>query len=126
MCIRDSVEAAKIFRKHLNPFVQFNQAAQGVPVVEEVEAIDAAAERRKERLTTLLGEPVERLDLSTRARNCLEQGGVTTLGELVDYTGEDLLAFKNLGLTVLVEIEKKLAELDLVLGAGTEEAHQEA
>ncbi len=120
------VEAAKIFRKHLNPFVQFNQAAQGVPVVEEVEAIDAAAERRKERLTTLLGEPVERLDLSTRARNCLEQGGVTTLGELVDYTGEDLLAFKNLGLTVLVEIEKKLAELDLVLGAGTEEAHQEA
>ena len=115
------VEAAKIFRKHLNPFVQFNQAAQGVPVVDEVKAIDAAAERRKERLANLLGEPVERLDLSTRARNCLEQGGVTTLGELVGYSGDELLAFKNLGLTVLVEIEKKLAELDLALGFGKEE-----
>lgn len=110
------VEAAKIYRKHLNPFVQFRNALQGVPVSEEVKAIDAAAERRKDRLNNLLSEPIERLDLSTRARNCLDGATVTTLAELVVLTADDLLKIKNLGQTVLTEIEKKLGELDLTVG----------
>ncbi len=113
------VEAAKIFRKHLNPFVQFSQAVQGVPVAEEVKAIDAAAERRRDRLNNLLAEPIDRLDLSTRARNCLDGASIATLSELVVMSGEDLLQIKNLGQTVLTEIEKKLAELDLTVGMAT-------
>ncbi|MBC8328729.1 MAG: DNA-directed RNA polymerase subunit alpha [Planctomycetes bacterium] len=114
-------EAAKIYRKHLNPFVQFNQPAAGVPVVHEVQAIDAAAERRRERLSSLLNEPIERLELSTRARNCLDTAGITTLGDLVHRNKDDLLAIKNLGQTVLTEIEKKLAELDLSIGMPRDE-----
>jgi DNA-directed RNA polymerase subunit alpha len=110
------VEAAKIYRKHLNPFVQFRNALQGVPVSEEVKAIDAAAERRKDRLHSLLSEPIERLDLSTRARNCLDGAAVATLAELVVMSSDDLLKIKNLGQTVLTEIEKKLSELDLTVG----------
>lgn len=110
------VEAAKIYRKHLNPFVQFANALSGVPVSDEVKAIDAAAERRRDRLQSLLAEPIERLDLSTRARNCLDGAGVATLGELVQLTSDDLLQIKNLGQTVLTEIEKKLGELDLSIG----------
>lgn len=115
------VEAAKIYRKHLNPFVQFNEARHGVPVVEEVRAIDAAAERRRERINNLLTEPIERLDLSTRARNCLDVAGIATLGDLVFRHREELLSIKNLGQTVLTEIEKKLAELDLGIGMKKEE-----
>ncbi len=114
-------EAAKIYRKHLNPFVQFNQPAAGVPVVHEVQAIDAAAERRRERLSSLLNEPIERLELSTRARNCLDTAGIATLGDLVHRNKDDLLAIKNLGQTVLTEIEKKLAELDLSIGMPRDE-----
>jgi len=114
------IEAAKIFRKHLNPFVQFAHALQGVPVSEEVKAIDAAAERRRDRMQTLLAEPIDRLDLSTRARNCLDGAAVATLGQLVVLSGDDLLQIKNLGQTVLTEIEKKLAELDLSVGMTVE------
>jgi DNA-directed RNA polymerase subunit alpha len=115
------VEAAKIYRKHLNPFVQFNQPAAGVPVVHEVQAIDAAAERRRERLSSLLNEPIERLELSTRARNCLDTAAIVTLADLVHRTKDDLLGIKNLGQTVLTEIEKKLAELDLNIGMPRDE-----
>ena len=115
------VEAAKIYRKHLNPFVQLSEALSGVPVVDEVQAIDAAAERRRERVLGLLSEPIERLDLSTRARNCLEVAKVETLEQLVFKTADELLAIKNLGQTVLTEIEKKLGELDLRIGMAREE-----
>lgn len=115
------VEAAKIYRKHLNPFVQLSEAVHGVPVVDEVQAIDAAAERRRERVLGLLSEPIERLDLSTRARNCLEVAKVETLEQLVFKTADELLAIKNLGQTVLTEIEKKLGDLDLRIGMDREE-----
>lgn len=115
------VEAAKIFRKHLNPFVQFDQVRFGVPVVEEVHAMDAAAERRRERIRTLLDEPIERLDLSTRARNCLEIASIATLSDLVFRAEDELLAMKNLGATVLTEIQRKLRDLDLDVGMNREE-----
>ncbi|MDP7062914.1 MAG: DNA-directed RNA polymerase subunit alpha [Planctomycetota bacterium] len=115
------VEAAKIFRKHLNPFVQFNNAMQGRSVVEEVQAVDAAAERRRERVAGLLSEPIERLDLSTRARNCLDVAEVRILEDLVFKTSDELLAIKNLGQTVLTEIERKLGDLDLGIGMDREE-----
>ncbi len=115
------IEAAKIYRKHLNPFVQFSEVMQGVPVADDVKPIDAAAERKRDRVQQLLTEPVERLDLSTRARNCLEIAQIQTLGELVFRSPEDLLSIKNLGQTVLTEIEKKLAELGLGVGMNREE-----
>ncbi len=115
------VEAAKIYRKHLNPFVQFSEPKHGIPVVDEVRPVDAALERRREKIGALLNEGIERLDLSTRARNCLDVAGIATLGDLVFKTKEDLLAIKNLGQTVLTEIEKKLAELDLSIGMDREE-----
>jgi DNA-directed RNA polymerase subunit alpha len=115
------VEAAKIYRKHLNPFVQFSEVVQGVPIADDIKPIDAAAERKRDRVHQLLAEPVERLDLSTRARNCLEIAQIQTLGELVFRSPEELLGIKNLGQTVLTEIEKKLAELNLSVGMNREE-----
>jgi len=115
------VEAAKVYRKHLNPFVQFTQPAHGVPVADEVHALDAAAERRKERMGAVMDQPIEKLELSTRARNCLDTSSIATIRDLVCSTPDELLEIKNLGQTVLTEIEKKLAEMDLVIGMPVDE-----
>ncbi|MBT3340524.1 MAG: DNA-directed RNA polymerase subunit alpha [Planctomycetes bacterium] len=114
------VEAAKIYRKHLNPFVHFSEVVHGVPVSEEVRTVDAAAERRRERMNSLLAESTDRLELSTRARNCLEVAQIRTLGDLVFLNTDELLAIKNLGQTVLKEIEAKLSEIELGVGMDRE------
>ena len=105
------VEAAKILRKHLNPFVGYTKAGPSVnlPAAGSVFAVEAPLESR-------LGMLVSDLRLSLRASNCLEAEGITTLRELVSRTREDLLDVRNFGETTLQEIEDKLRENGLHLG----------
>lgn len=105
------VEAAKILRKHLNPFVGYTQPGLAVtlPVAADVFALEAPLESR-------LGMLVADLRLSGRAANCLHEEGITILRELVARTREDVLAMRNAGETTAEEIEEKLKELGLRLG----------
>ncbi len=64
-----------------------------------------------------LNRPVEALDLSTRCRKCMERLGVRTIGELVRFSEEELLAAPNFGSTSLNEINTKLTALGLALKA---------
>lgn len=109
------VEAAKILRKHLNPFVGYSRPGPAVtaPAAAGVLAIEAPLESR-------LGMLVADLKLSLRASNCLETEGITTLRDLVSKTREDLLEVRNFGETTLQEIEEKLAEVGLRLGMAAE------
>ena len=113
------VEAAKILRKHLNPFVGYTQPGPGVagPSAGDLFAIEAPLESR-------LGMHVSDLKLSGRANNWLESSGIAHLRDLVSRTREELLEVRNIGETTLQEIEEKLGELGLHLGmqaaAGTE------
>jgi DNA-directed RNA polymerase subunit alpha len=56
----------------------------------------------------LLGKPISDLNLSVRARKCMIRLGVTTIGELVRRTGDELLECKNFGVTSLNEVREKL------------------
>ncbi|HBO42490.1 MAG TPA: RNA polymerase subunit alpha domain protein [Planctomycetaceae bacterium] len=56
----------------------------------------------------LLGQPVADLNLSVRARKCMIRLGITTIGELVRRSGDDLLECKNFGVTSLNEVREKL------------------
>jgi DNA-directed RNA polymerase subunit alpha len=105
------VEAAKILRKHLNPFVGYTQPGPAValPAAADVFAVEAPLESR-------LGMLVSDLRLSGRAANCLHEEGITVLRDLVSRTREDLLAMRNAGETTAEEIEEKLKELGLRLG----------
>lgn len=58
---------------------------------------------------------VSDLDLSVRSRRALESLKVATVGQLCELSEEHLLACKNFGQTSLIEIKKKLADLDLSL-----------
>jgi DNA-directed RNA polymerase subunit alpha len=109
------VEAAKILRKHINPFVQYSEVGQATipgPVIDrgqEEHGVD-------EELKVKLGMPIQELELSVRASNCLESVNVETVGQLVKMTEADLLNIRSFGKTSLREIKRKLADIGLTLG----------
>jgi DNA-directed RNA polymerase subunit alpha len=100
------VEAAKILRKHLNPFVGYGKPG---PAVNQPSVADLT--RLQPSLEGLLGMVVSDLKLSLRAANCLEAEGIATVRELVSRSREELLEVRNFGETTLQEIEAKLEEI---------------
>jgi DNA-directed RNA polymerase subunit alpha len=59
--------------------------------------------------------PISDLNLSVRARKCMVRLQLTTIGELIRKTGDDLLECKNFGVTSLNEVREKLTGLNLKL-----------
>src|SRR5207245_7828644 len=57
----------------------------------------------------VLNKPVSELNLSVRARKCMNRLGIQTMGELVQRTADELLESKNFGMTSLNEVREKLA-----------------
>jgi DNA-directed RNA polymerase subunit alpha len=67
-------------------------------------------------LRKVLKTPLEDLDLSVRAFNCLKAAKINSLSELVQYEQEDLMKFRNFGQKSLAEIEQVLTERGLHFG----------
>jgi DNA-directed RNA polymerase subunit alpha len=67
-------------------------------------------------LRKVLKTPLEDLDLSVRAFNCLKAAKINSLSELVQYEQEDLMKFRNFGQKSLSEIEQVLQERGLSFG----------
>ena len=63
----------------------------------------------------VLNKPVSELNLSVRARKCMNRLGITTLGELCQRTSDELLEAKNFGVTSLTEVKEKLQQYNLKL-----------
>ena len=105
------VEAAKILRKHLNPFVQADEIGS-MTVAPEVVAKGAIDQELIRKLNT----PVSQLNLSVRAANCLESARIRTIAELMPKQEEELLAIRSFGKTSLREVKRKLEDLGLVMG----------
>jgi DNA-directed RNA polymerase subunit alpha len=63
----------------------------------------------------LLSRPISDLALSVRARKCMIRLGITTIGELVRHTGDELLECKNFGVTSLNEVRDKITTHGLKL-----------
>ncbi|MEM9825762.1 MAG: tetratricopeptide repeat protein [Planctomycetota bacterium] len=78
-------------------------------------------QRKKEKLAQTLSLPVSNFELSVRSRNCLQNIGVETLGDLARTTEAELLGSKNFGETSLTEIREVLTQKGLRLG---EYAHE--
>jgi DNA-directed RNA polymerase subunit alpha len=108
------VEAAKILRKHINPFVQYFElgeetVAGELPAEEPEKQVDQELEAK-------LNTPIQELELSVRASNCLESVKIETVRQLVLLTDADLLKIRSFGKTSLREIKRKLADIGLSLG----------
>jgi DNA-directed RNA polymerase subunit alpha len=105
------VESAKIFRKHLNPFVQYNELGKQVHATARGGPGSAEAQ-----LEAKLNLPVTELRLSVRANNCLESEGISSIRELVLRNEDQLLEIRNFGETTLTEVRDRLSALGLHLG----------
>ncbi|HNS21196.1 MAG TPA: DNA-directed RNA polymerase subunit alpha [Sedimentisphaerales bacterium] len=108
------VEAAKILRKHINPFVQYFEL--GEETVAGELPVEVPEKQIDQELEAKLNTPIQELELSVRASNCLESVKVETVRQLVQMTDADLLKIRSFGKTSLREIKRKLADIGLSLG----------
>lgn len=106
------VEAAKILRKHLNPFVQYTTLGPQI----RSPARTTSGSTGDPQLEAKLNMPISELKLSVRAGNCLESENIMTVRELVTRNEDSLLEVRNFGETTLIEVREKLSELGLHLG----------
>jgi len=110
------VEAAKILRKYINPFVQYSELGEET-ITESLEIEQEAPEEQiDEELARKLGMPIQELELSVRAANCLDSIKIETVGDLAKMKEPELLKVRSFGKTSLREIKRKLADLGLSLG----------
>jgi DNA-directed RNA polymerase subunit alpha len=84
----------------------FRELVEGpVPVEEEpAEAVPAYAD-----------EPIEKLDLTVRSLNCLKREGVHTIGDLLNYSLDDLMDIRNFGEKSVIEVKDKIESMGLHL-----------
>lgn len=68
--------------------------------------VKSFVESGKEQL--IYDSPIEALDLSIRAQNCLKRAGINTVGELIRTPHRELKRIRNIGVRCLEEIETKL------------------
>ncbi len=106
------VESAKILRKHLNPFVQYNELGSRVHAASRSGSGMGGDGAVESKLNMSLAE----LKLSVRATNCLESENIHTVRDLVRRNEDQLLEVRNFGETTLNEVQEKLSELGLRLG----------
>ncbi len=107
--------AAQYYIRHLNLFATFG---------ESLSAGTEGAEVSTDPRSRLAEVPVEELDLSVRALNCLKANDITRLGELLSMRVEELLALRNFGAKSLDEIKQKLVARGFVSEEEVEQLFQ--
>ena len=109
--------AAQILSKHFSLVSNVGRA-----LAEEAE------EEEEEGIPTRVYEmPIEDLDLSVRAFNCLKRAGITKVGavlEKLEKGDDEILAIRNFGRKSLEELKEALKEKDLLPVAEEEESDE--
>jgi DNA-directed RNA polymerase subunit alpha len=104
--------AAALIQEHMQPFLNFGRVPQMAP--------DSGTELGDGRLEALR-HPIDECGLSVRSINSLKNSSISTVGDLVRYTEDDLLKVKNVGEKALAEIADLLRREQLNFGMVWEE-----
>ncbi|MBS1644662.1 MAG: DNA-directed RNA polymerase subunit alpha [Bacteroidetes bacterium] len=104
-------EASRILIQHLMIITDEN-----ISLDTKKEEVHAMIDEETIQLRKMLNTPLEDLELSVRAFNCLKAAKINSLSELVQYTQEELMKFRNFGQKSLSEIEQVLHERGLSFG----------
>jgi DNA-directed RNA polymerase subunit alpha len=102
--------AAQILVRHLQPVASFSEVQPG--------ELEEAEEERPGIPSKVFDTPIEVLELSMRAYNCLKRAGITKVGEVLEKLsrnqGRELLAIRNFGQKSFTELVGKLQEKGFV------------
>ncbi|QDT64587.1 DNA-directed RNA polymerase subunit alpha [Calycomorphotria hydatis] len=112
------VEASKILRKHVNPFINYREPGPELPPEAGLkQMMDQTGYAPVDlELEEKLNQSLAELNLSVRATNCLESEGINTVRDLVTKSEDQLLTVRNFGETTLTEVAERLQEIGLRLG----------
>lgn len=106
--------AAKILQDHVKYFASFDDIEEEKETQESAE--DEVKEAERNRLRKILLTPVDELELSVRAHNCLKAANIKNLAELVTLQESELLKFRNFGRKSLSELSDVVHNLGLDFG----------
>ncbi len=103
--------AANILIQHFMLFSDQTMILESADL-REPEAVDEEMLHMRKLLKT----PLNDLDLSVRAYNCLKAADVKSLGDLVRLEISDMMKFRNFGKKSLAELEQLVADKNLTFG----------
>lgn len=101
--------------------IPFNEISQKPEQVLETESALGAKGPTKGLPVDLFLKPIDELEFSVRAHNCLIGAGIKRVIDLVNLTEDDVLKLKNFGRKSLREVKEILAAFNLHLGMNVKE-----
>ena len=96
--------ASKILIEHLNIVADLNQISDITGII---------AEKKVDTITKTLETPIEEIEFSVRAYNCLKRAGINTMQDLIDKKEVEVNKIRNLGKKSLKEVIDKVKEMGL-------------
>jgi len=96
--------SSKILIEHLNIVADLNQISDITGII---------AEKKVDTITKTLETPIEEIEFSVRAYNCLKRAGINTMQDLIDKKEIEVTKIRNLGKKSLKEVLDKVKEMGL-------------
>ena len=96
--------AGRILIEHFKIITDLNEIADKTGIM---------AEKKVDTITKTLETPIEEIEFSVRAYNCLKRASINTMQDLIDMTESDVSKIRNLGKKSLKEVIDKVAEMGL-------------
>ncbi len=96
--------AARILIEHFNLVADLNAISNITGMMQE---------KKVDTMTKTLETPIEEVEFSVRAYNCLKRAGIHTIQDLVNKKEAEVTKIRNLGKKSLKEVLDKVAELGL-------------
>lgn len=96
--------ASRILIEHLNIITDLNHIADVAGII---------AEKKVDTITKTLETPIEEIEFSVRAYNCLKRANIHTMQDLIDKKEVEVTKIRNLGKKSLKEVIDKVNEMGL-------------
>jgi DNA-directed RNA polymerase, alpha subunit len=96
--------ASRILIEHLNIITDLNHIADITGII---------AEKKVDTITKTLETPIEEIEFSVRAYNCLKRANIHTMQDLIDKKEVEVTKIRNLGKKSLKEVIDKVNEMGL-------------
>ena len=96
--------ASKILIEHFNILADINSISDTTGIM---------AEKKVDQITKTLETPIEEIEFSVRAYNCLKRAGINTMQDLIDKRESEVNKIRNLGKESLKEVIDKVKDMGL-------------